>query len=70
MDHIFLGPSSLSMKNKAYSFFKVDLFILRESGRVSTSRGVQRGREKKIPSRLRTISMEPDMGLNPRTVRS
>ena len=56
-------------------FFKVNLFILREreSKRACTymhmsewDKGRERERERKkerIPSRLRTVSVEPDVGL-------
>ena len=46
----------------AFLFFKVYLFILRETKRV---REEQREREReRILSKLRTVSTEPDAGLN------
>ena len=58
-----LGFHWLFLKN-------VYLIILFERSRESLSRGgAERGRQR-IPSRLCTISMKPDAGFNPPTVRS
>ena len=54
-----------------FNFKKYFLFIFREKERAceqELGRGRERGRER-IPSRLCTFSVEPDVGLNPRTVR-
>ena len=52
-----------------FLFSFVSLFILRESVCAWPGEGRERGRER-ILSRFRTISAEPNMGLDPRTVRS
>ena len=46
------------------TFLNVYLFILRHRERERAGEG-QRERRKRIPSRLRTISVEPDTGLDP-----
>ena len=56
------------MKGKRlYFLLLLSLFILRERGRESTSRGgAERERERereRIPSRLHAISAEPNVGL-------
>ena len=43
-------------------FFKF-IYSEKERERVSTSRGGPERRRDRIPSRLRTISAEPDVGL-------
>ena len=47
------------------SFFKfIYLFILREEKHMSSGEGAERGRER-IQSKLRAVSMEPHLVLNP-----
>ena len=49
-----------------HSFLKVYLFILRERTQVGGGEERERERrEKRIPSRLHTVSAEPEAGLNP-----
>ena len=46
------------------AFLKVYLFILREREQSQVGEG-QREEKERIPSRIRTVSKEPDMGLEP-----
>ena len=46
------------------AFLKVYLFILREREQSQVGEG-QREEKERIPSRFRTVSTEPDMGLEP-----
>ena len=46
----------------AFFFLFIHLFQERERERVQAGRGRERGRER-IPSRLRAVSTEPDVGL-------
>ena len=55
-----IGPPPLP-----FFFFNIYLFILKERECVSRGRAEREGERERIPNRLRAVSAELDLGLDP-----